>query len=143
MRIKFYLFNQEAHPDIRHCSVSCKKTGMQSKSSKSFSNCLEKFLCYYLINSISLRFTNKTNLWDSLISTATGVFTTQEGLDMVKQLYVQRQGEFGSAEHIIEKSLKNIKEETKWSDENLPVIEKWLDQYSTRIETSENSKFMG
>lgn len=62
---------------------------------------------------------------------------------MVKQLYVQRQGEFGSAEHIIEKSLKNIKEETKWSDENLPVIEKWLDQYSTRIETSENSKFMG
>ena len=62
---------------------------------------------------------------------------------MVKQLYVQRQGEFGSAEHIIEKSLKNIKEETKWSDENLPVIEKWLDQYSIRIETTENSKFIG
>jgi aminopeptidase N len=62
---------------------------------------------------------------------------------MVKQLYVQRQGEFGSAEHIIEKSLKNIKEETKWSDENLPVIEKWLDGYSSSIKTSENSKFMG
>jgi hypothetical protein len=62
---------------------------------------------------------------------------------MVKQLYVQRQGEFGSAEHIIEKSLKNIKEETKWSDENLPVIEKWLDGYSSSIQTSENSKFMG
>ena len=62
---------------------------------------------------------------------------------MVKQLYVQRQGEFGSAEHIIEKSLKNIKEETKWSDENLPVIEKWLDHYSININTSENDKFIG
>lgn len=62
---------------------------------------------------------------------------------MVKQLYVQRQGEFGSAEHIIEKSLKNIKEETKWSDENLPVIEKWLDSYTSFINTAENNKFMG
>lgn len=62
---------------------------------------------------------------------------------MVSQLYVQRQGEFGSAEHIIEKSLKNIKEETKWSDENLPVIEKWLDNYMTNINKSDNSKFMG
>lgn len=78
-----------------------------------------------------------------MISTATGVFTTQEGYDMVKQLYVQRQGEFGSAEHIIEKSLKNIKEETKWSDENLPVIEKWLDSYTSFINTAENNKFMG
>lgn len=62
---------------------------------------------------------------------------------MVKQLYVQRQGEFGSAEHIIEKSLKNIKEETKWSDENLPVIEKWLDNYSSLINKAENNKFIG
>lgn len=62
---------------------------------------------------------------------------------MVKQLYVQRQGEFGSAEHIIEKSLKNIKEETKWSDENLPVIEKWLDNYSSLINKAESNKFMG
>lgn len=62
---------------------------------------------------------------------------------MVKQLYVQRQGEFGSAEHIIEKSLKNIKEETKWSDENLPVIEKWLDSYTNFINKAENNKFMG
>lgn len=71
------------------------------------------------------------------------MFTTQEGYDMVKQLYVQRQGEFGSAEHIIEKSLKNIKEETKWSDENLPVIEKWLDSYTSFINKAENNKFMG
>lgn len=62
---------------------------------------------------------------------------------MVKQLYVQRQGEFGSAEHIIEKSLKNIKEETKWSDENLPVIETWLDNYSSLINKAESNKFMG
>lgn len=47
----------------------------------------------------------------------------------MSQLYVHRQGEFGSAEHIIEKSLRNIKEESKWSDENLPIIGKWLDAY--------------
>lgn len=98
-------------------------------------NSTQTFDCLY-------RFENKTNLWDNLISSATGVFTTQEGYDMVSQLYVQRQGEFGSAEHIIEKSLRNIKEETKWSDENLPVIEKWLDNFLQRVNTSDN-KFMG
>lgn len=61
---------------------------------------------------------------------------------MVSALYVQRQGEFGSAEHIIEKSLRNIKEETKWSDENLPVIEKWLDNYLATVNTSDG-QFMG
>lgn len=61
---------------------------------------------------------------------------------MVSELYVQRQGEFGSAEHIIEKSLRNIKEETKWSAENLPVIEKWLDEYLKTANTSDK-KFMG
>jgi hypothetical protein len=90
---------------------------------------------------IKTRFTSKTNLWDNLISTATGSFTTQEGYDLVSQLYVQKQGEFGSAEHIIEKSLKNIKEETKWSDENLPVIEKWLDSHLKSSDFDE-SKFM-
>lgn len=61
---------------------------------------------------------------------------------MVKELYVQRQGEFGSAEHIIDKSLRNIQEETKWSAENLPVIEKWLDDYLKTANTSDK-KFMG
>jgi len=115
----------------------------------------------FLLLSFLSRFTNKTNLWDSLISTATGVFTTQEGYDMVSRLYVQHQGEFGSAEHIIEKvfraflnlssstnfpslqSLRNIKEETKWTNENLPVIEKWLDNFQSHIQKSENNKFMG
>lgn len=48
---------------------------------------------------------------------------------MVSELYVERQGDFGTAEFVIERALKNIKEETKWSDDNLPVIEKWLDWY--------------
>lgn len=61
---------------------------------------------------------------------------------MVSALYVQRQGEFGSADHIIEKSLRNIKEETKWSDENLPVIEQWLDNYLQTANTAD-IKFMG
>lgn len=87
------------------------------------------------------RFENKTNLWDSLIGSATGVFTTQEGYDMVSALYVEHQGEFGSAEHIIEKSLKNIKEETKWSNENLPVIESWLNAYLKTANLAD-AKFM-
>lgn len=48
---------------------------------------------------------------------------------MVSELYVEKQGEFGTAEFVVERALKNIKEETKWSDDNLPVIEKWLDKY--------------
>lgn len=91
---------------------------------------------------IKQKFENKTNLWDNLISSSTGSFTTQEGYDMVSTFYVQRQGEFGSAEHIIEKSLRNIKEETKWSNENLPVIEKWLVNFLKTNNKSE-SKYMG
>lgn len=87
------------------------------------------------------RFQNKTNLWDALISSATSVFTTQEGYDMVKKFYDDRKGEFGSAEHIIKKSLTNIKEEAKWSDENLPIIEKWLDKFLTTV-NQEDTKFM-
>ncbi|XP_038223156.1 aminopeptidase N [Zerene cesonia] len=75
------------------------------------------------------KFSSKTNLWDNLISSATGEFTTQAGLDLVSRLYVAHQGEFGSAEHIIEKSMRNIREEVKWSSENIPVIEQWLDDY--------------
>lgn len=69
-----------------------------------------------------------------MITSATSQFTTQAGLDLVSNLYVAHQGEFGSAEHIIEKSMRNIREEAKWSAENLPVIEQWLDNY---LETSE------
>ncbi|XP_053603710.1 aminopeptidase N [Plodia interpunctella] len=75
------------------------------------------------------KFISKTNLWDNLITSATSQFTTEEGLELVSNLYVAHQGEFASAEHIIEKSMRNIREESKWSAENLPVIEKWLDAY--------------
>lgn len=78
---------------------------------------------------IYFRFEGKLHLWNSLITSATTVFKTQEGLDMVSELYVERQTEFGTADFVIEKALKNIKEETKWSNDNLPVIEKWLDEY--------------
>lgn len=48
---------------------------------------------------------------------------------MVSELYSAKQGKFGTAEFVVERALKNIKEETKWSNDNLPVIEKWLDNY--------------
>ncbi|XP_033241603.1 aminopeptidase N isoform X1 [Drosophila pseudoobscura] len=78
---------------------------------------------------IRQRFQTKTNLWDKLISSATGMFATQKGYNMVKDFYDQHLGQFGSAQHIIEKSLRNIKEEAQWSDQNLPVIEKWLETF--------------
>lgn len=75
-------------------------------------------------------------MWDNLITSATSQFTTQEGLDLVSNLYVAHQGEFGSAEHIIEKSMRNIREEAKWSADNLPVMSEWLDKYLERTETT-------
>lgn len=56
---------------------------------------------------------------------------------MVSELFVARQGEFGSAEHIVEKSLKNIKEETKWSNQNLPIMANWLDEFVAKIDKKE------
>lgn len=76
-----------------------------------------------------------------MISSATGSFNTQDGFEKVQKLFTDHRGQFGSAEHIIEKNLKNIKEESKWSDENLPVIEKWLDEHLSRGANDE--KFMG
>ncbi|CAK1599113.1 unnamed protein product [Parnassius mnemosyne] len=83
-------------------------------------------------NIIKQKYYHRTNLWSHLISTATSYFTTKAGLDLVTQLYVKHQGEFGPAEHIIEKAIRNIKEESKWSSQNLPVMEKWLDDYLER-----------
>ncbi|XP_030557590.1 aminopeptidase N [Drosophila novamexicana] len=81
---------------------------------------------------IRQKFKNKTNLWDHLIGSATGFFLTQKGYDMVKELYDKHSGEFGSAQHIIEKSLRNIREEALWSKENLPVIETWLNNFLSK-----------
>ncbi|KAJ8870566.1 hypothetical protein PR048_029589 [Dryococelus australis] len=76
---------------------------------------------------LKLRYANKPHMWEYLISTSTGSFNTQEGLDLVSELYVAKQGEFGSADAIIERSIKTIKEEARWSDENLPTMEAWLE----------------
>ncbi|KPJ03366.1 Endoplasmic reticulum aminopeptidase 2 [Papilio xuthus] len=75
------------------------------------------------------RYNTKSNLWSHLISTATSHFTTESGLELVRSLHTAHKGEFGPAEHIVEKSIKNIKEESQWSAQNLPVMEKWLDDY--------------
>lgn len=60
---------------------------------------------------------------------------------MVQKLYDEHKTEFGSAHHIIEKSLRNIKEEAKWSDENLPIIESWLDDFLAKNKPTENKFF--
>lgn len=62
---------------------------------------------------------------------------------MVQSLYLEKQGQFGTAEFVIEKALKNIKEEAKWSNDNLPVIEAWLDNYLQKNKAeNERSKFL-
>ncbi|KAH8379861.1 hypothetical protein KR009_007687, partial [Drosophila setifemur] len=77
-------------------------------------------------------FHNKTNTWDKLISSATGKISTDDGYEMVMALYTKHKDEFGSAKHIIERSLHNIKEEALWSRQNFPVIEKWLDCFLSK-----------
>lgn len=81
-------------------------------------------------------------MWDNLISSATANWNVQAGYDLVSEFYQQHQGEFGSAEHIIQRNIKNIKEEAKWSHENLPIIEKWLDGVLSNTQNSDNSKFV-
>jgi len=74
------------------------------------------------------RFENKTTLWNGIVNFATSSFNTQEGYDMVSKLYMDHQDEFESADAIIKKALKNIKQETKWNEENVPVIDAWLNE---------------
>ncbi|XP_012251447.2 aminopeptidase N [Athalia rosae] len=78
---------------------------------------------------IKLKFKDKKHLWDGIVNSATSSFNTQEGYDMVSELYVSRQGEFETADTIIEKALKSIQEETQWSEKNLPVIDAWLKEH--------------
>lgn len=101
---------------------------------------LTYFIKLYNLTShnITYRYVSRTNLWDNLITSATSQFTTEEGLELVSQLYVTHQGQFASAEHIIEKSMRNIREEAKWSAENLPVIEAWLDKYLASSEVKDD-----
>ncbi|XP_052855315.1 aminopeptidase N [Drosophila gunungcola] len=75
------------------------------------------------------KFENKTNLWGKLITSATGTLSTHDGYEMAKTFYNKHNGQFGSAQHLIERSLRNIKEEVHWSEQNFPVIEQWLDKF--------------
>ncbi|XP_050746092.1 glutamyl aminopeptidase isoform X3 [Drosophila biarmipes] len=75
------------------------------------------------------KFQNKTTLWIKLITSATGKFSTQDGYDMAKNFYDKYNGQFGIAKHLVETSLRNIKEEVHWSEQNLPVIEEWIDNF--------------
>jgi len=72
------------------------------------------------------QFENKTFLWDGIVNFATSSFNTQEGFDMVNKLYMDHQDEFESADAIIKKALRIINQETKWNEENVPVIDDWL-----------------
>jgi hypothetical protein len=50
-------------------------------------------------------------------------------LFQVSELYVAHQGEFGTAEKIVEQALCKISTEAQWSDVNLPAMEMWLDNH--------------
>ncbi|XP_032667689.1 aminopeptidase N [Odontomachus brunneus] len=78
------------------------------------------------------RFENKTYLWDGIVNFATSSFNTQEGYDMVSKLYMDHQNEFETADAIIKKALKVIKQETKWNEENVPVIDAWLKDHLSK-----------
>lgn len=78
------------------------------------------------------RFENKTYLWDGIVNFATSSFNTQEGYDMVSKLYMDHQNEFESADAIIKKALKIIQHETKWNEENVPMIDGWLNEHLSK-----------
>ncbi|XP_044584203.1 aminopeptidase N isoform X1 [Cotesia glomerata] len=75
------------------------------------------------------RFESKEHLWNGIINSATSSFSTQEGYDMVSQLYKDRQREADPSEVIIKKVMGDLEEELKWSKKNLPVIEEWLNNH--------------
>ncbi|XP_011882031.1 PREDICTED: aminopeptidase N [Vollenhovia emeryi] len=72
------------------------------------------------------QFGNKTFLWDGIVNFATSSFNTQEGYDMVTKFYIDHKDEFETADAIIKKALRVINQETKWNEENVPVIDSWL-----------------
>lgn len=80
-------------------------------------------------NLMKQRFETKEHLWNGIINSATSSFSTQEGYDMVSQLYKDRQREADPAEAIIKKVMGDLEEELKWSKNNLPVIEGWLNNH--------------
>ncbi|XP_014203652.1 aminopeptidase N [Copidosoma floridanum] len=75
------------------------------------------------------RLDGKKSLWTSLVQSATGSFNSQEGYDLVSKLHESRKNEFEGAEGFVPEALEKIKQETRWSENNLPAIEKWLDEH--------------
>lgn len=82
-------------------------------------------------DTVKQRFENKKHLWNGIVNSATSSFSTQEGYDMVSELYASKQGEFDSADSVMEKVLEDIDQESKWSERNLPVIDAWLKRHVT------------
>jgi hypothetical protein len=79
------------------------------------------------------RLMEKPSLWEYLVHSATEMFKTLDGYNMVSELYVAHQGEFGTAEQIVEQALCKISTEAQWSDVNLPAMEIWLDNHLPSI----------
>lgn len=77
-------------------------------------------------STVKERFNNKTYIWDAIVNFATSSFNTQEGYDMVNKFYLDHMNDFESAAAIMKKSLEIIKQETKWNEANVPVIDTWL-----------------
>ncbi|CAB0036685.1 unnamed protein product [Trichogramma brassicae] len=76
---------------------------------------------------VKQRLENKKNLWISIIHSATGFFNTQEGYDLVTKLHAERQKELSDSEaSLVREAMESIKQETKWSEKNLPAIDVWL-----------------
>lgn len=79
-------------------------------------------------DTIKERFKDKKYLWDGIVNSATSSFKTKEGYDMVNKLYKNRRDQLESASEIVEEALKNINHEVSWREENLPMIDAWLNE---------------
>lgn len=88
-------------------------------------------------DTIKQRFEGKKNLWTSIVQSATGFFKNQEGLDKVQKLYQDREKELNGAENFVKEALENIRQETKWSEKNLPEIEQWIDINKSNVMTDQ------
>ena len=77
-------------------------------------------------DTVKERLSGKKNLWTSIVHSATGFFNTQEGYNLVSNLHSTRQSEWDGAENLVTEAMETIKQETKWSEKNLPAIDTWL-----------------
>ncbi|XP_015123465.1 aminopeptidase N isoform X2 [Diachasma alloeum] len=80
-------------------------------------------------DTVKQRFENKKHLWNGIVNSATSSFSTQEGFDMVSELYASKQREFDTADSLMDKVLQDIDQESKWNERNVPVIENWLKKH--------------